>query len=217
MVSRPPPAAPMVREDCGPSMSTPLQGQGACPTPSQLLPVTPLGKLGMAAGCGNIIKPHFNFFFPLDSQPEVTPSRTAPALPCPPLTLPQAWEVPRGHQPPWEEPGRGSEASPTPPARGDAISHPPRPHGGRRIRPYPSGNMGLVQIWGYPGGGGLQGHQFLELPVTHRSRPGATGAAVPESSGGSSCWVPASGTNHRPAGIHPHVTGADRGVPGPAT
>lgn len=81
--------------------------------------------------------------------------------------------------------------------------------------------MGLVQILGYPGRGAPQSHWFLALPVTHRSRPGATRATVPENSCGSGCWVPASGTNHWPAWIRPHVTeakcGVDRGVPGPAT
>lgn len=42
-------------------MSTPLQGQGAHPTSSHLLPVTPLGKLGMVPAAEILQNPHFNF------------------------------------------------------------------------------------------------------------------------------------------------------------
>lgn len=98
-------------------MSTPLQGQGAHPTSSHLLPVTPLGKLGMVLAAEILQNPHF-IFFPLDSRPDVTPPCTAPAPLCPPHPSPGSGS-PQGHQPPWEELGRDSEASPTSPAWGD--------------------------------------------------------------------------------------------------
>lgn len=66
---------------------------------------------------------------------------------------------------------------------------------------------GLGQTWGCAGREGQQGRGFREGPVTHRSRPGATGAAVTESSCGSGGWVPASGANHRQPGSVPTSAG----------
>lgn len=64
------------------------------------------------------------------------------------------------------------------PPRGQPWGHSQMPHGDR-ISPHLQGQPGAGADLGVPRrGGGLWGHQFLEFPVTHRSRPGATGAAV---------------------------------------
>lgn len=78
----------------------PRQGQSARPAPSQLLPVTPLGKLGAATAADTLQTP-FYCFSPQFPTPEPTwLCRSSPAS-----------GIPQETPSPWEEPGRGSKAS----------------------------------------------------------------------------------------------------------
>lgn len=94
---RTPPGSPQGTAGPRPVHSQPWQGPSARPAPPQLLPVTPLGKLGTAPAADTLQTPLFVVFL-LNSQPEATIPCASPTRLCP-LALPQVREIPRGHQP----------------------------------------------------------------------------------------------------------------------